>query len=96
MFFLWRSGSLLPFIRGQGLHRQGVDLLAHAIAKGHVDELVALHPAAAGELGRYHQSLEMLAVADHLDALAGEPRLDAALYAFRGDQLGFSYYVLSL
>ena len=73
-----------------------MDLLAHALTQRRVDELVALHAAAAGELGRYHQSLEMLAVANHLDALAGEPRLDAALYAFRGDQLCFSYYVLSL
>ena len=56
-----------------------MDFLAHAIPQGPVDELVALHAALARECRRHDQRLEMLAVADHLDALAGESRFDSAL-----------------
>src|SRR2546425_12491445 len=40
-----------PLLRRERAHRQRVDLLAHALAERGVDELVALHPAAAGEFG---------------------------------------------
>src|ERR1044072_6015985 len=70
-----------PLLRRQGTHREGVDFLAHAIAERRIDELVALHAVAAGELIRDHQRLEVLAVADHLDMLAGERGLDRLLDA---------------
>src|SRR5258706_2484698 len=77
------SLSIAPcFFRRQGLHRQRVDFLAHAIAQRLVDQLVALHTVLALEGGRHDQRLEMLPVAAHLDAFAGEARLDSALYAF--------------
>src|SRR5687768_11396496 len=83
---LMRSLSIgFPLLRGEGAHRQRVDLLAHALAQRGVYQLVALHAAAAGKLARYHQRLEMLPVADHLDMLAGDPALDACLHAFRGN-----------
>lgn len=82
--------TAFPFVRRQRLHRQRVDLLAHAIAERRIDELVALHPVAAGKLGRHDERLEMLAVAHHLDMLAAEARLDAALHALRGNQFRFS------
>ena len=43
---------LLPLLGRERLHRQRVDLLAHALAERRVDELVALHAALAGELRR--------------------------------------------
>src|SRR5258706_5507171 len=77
---------------GQRLHRQRVDLGAHAAAERAVNQLVALHARLAGEGARHHQRLEMLAVAAHLDALAGEPGLDAAFHAFRGHHQERSLY----
>jgi hypothetical protein len=62
-----------------------VDLLAHAFAERGVDELMALHAVAAGELVRDDQRLEVLPVADHFDVLAGERALDALLDAVRRD-----------
>ena len=76
---------LLCFFRREGLHRQRVNLLAHAIAQRLVDELVALHAALASEGGRNDHRLEMLPVANHLDSFAVKSRLDPALYAFRSD-----------
>src|SRR5687768_14105482 len=75
--------TALPLLRRQRLHRQGVDLLAHAVAKGGVDQLVALHAALAGEGARHHHRLEVLPVAEHLEVLAGEPARDSRLHAFR-------------
>jgi len=46
---------------------------------------VALHTALSFELVRDHERLEMLAVPDDLDSLAGESCFDAALDAFRCD-----------
>src|SRR5204863_9561194 len=54
-----------PLLRRERAHRERVDLLAHAIAERGVDELVALHPVAAGELLRDDERLEVLAVARH-------------------------------
>src|SRR5438128_2491918 len=72
-----------PFLRREGAHRQRVDLFAHALAERRIDQLVALHAAAAGEFGGDDERLEMLAVARHLDVLAGEPGRDPLLDAFR-------------
>jgi hypothetical protein len=41
----------LVLFRGQGLHRQRVDLFAHAVAEGGVDDLVALDAALARKAG---------------------------------------------
>src|SRR5688500_20331790 len=46
-----------PLLGGERAHRQRVDLLAHALAERRVHQLVALHAAAPGELGRHHQRL---------------------------------------
>src|SRR6185503_15495122 len=82
MAFLGRTGGFAPFFGRQRLHRQRVHLFPHALAERRVDELVALHAGAAGEPRRDHQRLEVLAVANHLDVLAGEPGLDRVLDAF--------------
>ena len=73
-----------------------MDFLAHALAERGIDHLMALDAALAGELPADHERLEMLAVADHFDVLAGEPAFDSLLDAFRSDQWRFSFYVLSL
>src|SRR5687768_5407249 len=70
-----------PLLRRDGTHGKRVDLLAHALAERRVHHLVALHAAAPGEAGADHQRLEVLAVADHLDMLAGQACLDAGFYA---------------
>jgi hypothetical protein len=58
-----------------------VHLLAHALAHRGVHQLVALDAALAGKGGRYDERLEVLAVAEYLDALAGEACADAAFDA---------------
>src|SRR6478609_6173875 len=70
-----------PLLGRERAHGKGVDLLAHALAQRPVDELVALHAALAGEGARHDQRLEMLAVADDLQVLAGEAGGDALLDA---------------
>src|SRR5688572_32617177 len=83
---LMRSLSTgFPLLRRQGAHRQRMDLLAHALAQRRVHQLVALHVAAAGELARDDQRLEVLPVARYFDMLAGEAAFDARLDAFRCD-----------
>ncbi len=74
------SSARRPFVRGQGLHGQRVDLLAHAVAERRVDELVAAHAAQAREVGAHDDGLEMRAVAAHLDMGDGRPaRIDASM-----------------
>src|SRR5688572_13366374 len=80
----------LPLLRRKRAHGKRVDLLAHALAQRLVDELVALHAAAAGEFARDHERLEVLPVADHLDVLARQPALDARLHAFRSNHVSAS------
>src|SRR5262245_31438355 len=70
--------STLPFLGRQRLHRERVDFRAHAIAECRVNELVALHAALTGERGGNDERLEVLAVAAHLEVLAGEAGGDAA------------------
>src|SRR5262245_2547509 len=84
------SIGFLPFVRRECLHGECVDLLAHALAERGVDELVALHPAAPGELARNDERLEVLAVADHFQMLAGNPARYAFLHAFCSDHLNAS------
>src|SRR5512134_3069595 len=66
-------GRLGPVLGSEGLHRQGVDLFAHALAKRLVHELVLLHPVAAAEGLADDDGFEVMAVAAHLDMLAGQP-----------------------
>src|SRR5688500_14893005 len=77
----------LPLVRRQGPHGKRVDFLAHALAERAIDQLVALDAAFAGELRRDDHGLEVLAVADDFDVLAGESALDAALHAFGSDHV---------
>src|SRR5437764_1265692 len=74
-----------PLLRRQRAHRQRVDFLAHALAERRIDELVALHAIASGELAGNDQRLEVLAIADDFDVLAGKSCLDAVLDALRSD-----------
>src|SRR5919204_481514 len=79
-----------PLLGREGAHGERVDLLAHALAERGVDQLVALHAVAAGEFIGNHERLEMLAVAQHLDVLAGEGGLDRLLDALRRDHQDLS------
>ena len=72
-----------------------MNFFPHALAERLVDQLMALDAAFARKLAGNHHGLEMLAVADDLDVLASEARFDTALYAVRGDQWRFSFYVLN-
>src|SRR5437773_735833 len=72
-----------PFLERERAHGERVDLLAHALTQRGIHQLVPLHAAAAGELGRDDERLEMLAIADHLHVLTGEAGLDTLLDAFR-------------
>ncbi len=61
-----------PFGRGQGLHRERVDFLAHALAQGGVHPLMAAHTRQAFELGRDDGGVEVLAIALHVQVIAAE------------------------
>ena len=60
-----------PIRRRQRLHRQRVDLLAHALAQRRVDELVTRDARLPSNAGR-RSAHEMPAVAVDLDVLAGQ------------------------
>jgi hypothetical protein len=62
-----------------------VDLLAHALAKRRVHQLVPLDAVPAGELARNDERLEVLAIAEHFHVLARESGLDRLLDAFGSD-----------
>src|SRR5689334_23300290 len=96
MEFSWRTLGI-PLGGRKRAHRQRVDFLAHAVAEGRVDQLVALDAALAVESGGDDQRLEMLAVANDLDALGGELRFDSGLDAFgRNHQWRSLYPVASI
>lgn len=59
-----------------------MDFLAHAVAERRVNQLVALHPIAALERPADDHRLEMLAIANDFEVLAGEPAADSLLHAF--------------
>ena len=71
-----RIGSAAgPLLGGQGLHRERVDLLAHALAQRRVDQLVPAHAGKPREGRAHDERLEMRpVVAADLDVRAGEPR----------------------
>src|SRR5262245_57552359 len=81
MAFLGRRSGFPPLVGRERLHGERVDLFAHPVAERGIYQLVALHAALAGEGRRDDQCLEVLAVAEHLEVLAGEPGLDAGLDA---------------
>lgn len=58
-----------------------MDLLAHAIPKRGIHQLVALDPAFALEGRRYHNGLKMLAVAKNLEMIAGKTCRNARFHA---------------
>src|SRR5215471_1155075 len=82
MAFLGRGSGVPPFVGRERLHRERMDLFAHPVAERGIYQLVPLHAILAGERRRDDQRLEMLAVADHLEVLAGDAGLDAGLDAF--------------
>ena len=77
------SLSTRRFLGGERLHRQRVDLLAHALAERRIHELVALHPALAAERLADDERLEMLSVARDAHLAALQPFLDVALDLLR-------------
>eukprot|EP01022_Parablepharisma_sp_SALTPOND_P017907 TRINITY_DN290_c1_g1_i2.p1 TRINITY_DN290_c1_g1~~TRINITY_DN290_c1_g1_i2.p1 ORF type:complete len:1623 (-),score=570.02 TRINITY_DN290_c1_g1_i2:20056-24924(-) len=78
----------LEFFGGQGLHRQRVDFLAHAVAQRRVDQLVTLDQALAGEGLGDDDGGEVLAIALHFEMLAIEAGGDIAFDEFRCGQHG--------
>ena len=56
----------------QRLHRKGVNLLAHSIAQGCIDLLVAAHTRQAFKSGGDDGGEEVPAIAVNLDVLAGQ------------------------
>ena len=91
MAFRGLDAVFLPFVGRQRAHGERVNFLAHALTERGVDQLVALDAAFSRELRGNHHRLEMLAVADHLDVVAGEPAFDSLLDAVRSDQWRFSF-----
>jgi hypothetical protein len=85
------SAAGLPGLGRERLHRQRVDLFAHAVAQCLVDHLMLLHLALAGEQRADDHRLEMRAVATDLDELAGHALLDVLLDLFRRDHRGYSF-----
>ena len=61
---------------GERLHRQGVYLLAHSIAQGRVNPLVAAHTGQALKLRRHDGGKEVPAIALHFQVFAGQARGD--------------------
>src|SRR6185436_1448152 len=77
------SGS--PVLGRQGLHRQRVDFLAHAIPESPVDDLVLLHARFTAEFRTHDHRLEMMAIANHFDVIACEAVPDIGPDLFRGN-----------
>lgn len=72
------------FSGGDRFHRKGVNLLAHSIAQGSVDPLVAAHARQAFEFSADDGGKEMLAVAFQLQVLAGQAGSDECADFFGG------------
>src|SRR6185369_4621777 len=66
--------ALRPLRRGERLHRQRVDLLAHAVAECCVNELVLLDARQSGKGVRDDDGFEVRAVTAHFDVLGGQSR----------------------
>ena len=76
------SLSKLALLRGplfgrERLHREGMDLLAHAIAQRAVHELVLAHLGQSAEARAHDDRFEVPAVAGDFDVIALEALLDA-------------------
>ena len=79
----------MPVLRCERLHRQGVDLLAHAFTQRLVYELVLLYSPLAPESLADDDGFEMVAVPRHLDVVAGELFLNVGLDLFGGNHFQF-------
>src|SRR5437879_3315020 len=80
----WMMSLSIPrFLGGQRAHRQGVDLLTHALAERRIDELMALHAALAAERFAHDERFEVLSVAHDAHRAALQPLLDVALNLLR-------------
>src|SRR5581483_11606030 len=92
-----RRSVIRPLLRSESAHRKRVDLFAHALTQRAIDDLVLLHPALAAELGADDHSLEMMAIADHLDVFASQTALDVGpdLIRCKHGRRGFSGAVCS-
>ena len=75
-----RVGRRRPFGRGQGLHRQRVDLGPHPVAQRGVNALVPKHPTLAGELGRDDGGKKVMAIAFDLEVVARQSSGDEATH----------------
>src|SRR5438132_1703257 len=84
-----RSLQRRPRLRREGLHGQGVDLFAHAIAQGAVHELMLLDPAEPGKALAHDDRFEVMAVAPDLDVLAGQMGGNGLSDVVRFDHAGF-------
>ena len=60
------------FSVGERLHRKGVNLLAHSIAQGFVNPLVAAHARQAFKRGRDDGGKEVPAIAFDINVFAGQ------------------------
>src|ERR1700729_1099255 len=67
-----KGSARRPFLGSERLHRQRMDLRAHAIAQRCIDELVLAHSRQPREARTHDDCLEMGAVALHLDVRALE------------------------
>src|SRR5665213_1501806 len=86
----WRTPLRHPFLGRQRRHRQRMHFLAHALAEGGVDQLVAAHARLAGGRRRYDQRLEVRAVAADGKMLARKTGCDRLSYGGRRDHAAFS------
>ena len=68
-----------PLGRCQSLHRQRMNLLAHAVAQGFVDLLVSLDAAGTLKLGRHDGGVEVASVPLHCEVLANHAVRNKAL-----------------
>ena len=71
--------SFCPLLWRKRLHRQGMNLFAHSLAKCPVDNLVLLYPVLVPELGTDDDGFKMLAVAYDFDMFAGKAFLNVGL-----------------
>src|SRR5687768_5175973 len=71
-----------PLFGRQRLHRERVDLLAHALAERAVHELMLPHARQSTEARAHDDRLEMMSVAGDFDVVALEALLDASANGF--------------
>jgi len=65
-----------PLLWSECTHRKSVDFLAHAIAQRTIDDLVLLYTILVAKLRADNDSLEMVAITNHLDVFARQAFLN--------------------